>query len=170
MTDFESNGSDVNNAEKPKNRPRSKFFETRTLLSNDGMHSLSAGVDKPSNNKKIGNCFSCVGGTKHEEPYRKRRGKPDLDIDENSGSIELKTGQKFDLSGSGPNIPGTESEVKTRKLGFGASSSASDFDVEDSNLNIKPVNQTSNWMSMLQISLHPKRSPMLTILRVMYAI
>ncbi|XP_068731290.1 neuroblast differentiation-associated protein AHNAK-like [Montipora capricornis] len=137
MTDFESNGSDVNNAEKPKTDLEVNSSRPERYLSNDGMHSLSAGVDKPSNNKKIGNCFSCVGGTKHEEPYRKRRGKPDLDIDENSGSIELKTGQKFDLSGSGPNIPGTESEVKTRKLGFGASSSASDLDVEDSNLDIK---------------------------------
>ena len=137
MTGFESNGSDLNNAEKPKTDLEVNSSRPERYLSNDGMHSLSAGVDKPSNNKKIGNCFSCVGGTKQEEPYRKRRGKPDLDIDGNSGSIELKTGQKFDLSASGPNIPGTESEVKMRKLGFGASSSASDFDVENSNLDIK---------------------------------
>lgn len=64
MMDFELNGLDLNNVEKLKIDLDVNFLRLECYFFNDGMYSLFVGVDKLLNNKKIGNCFFCVGGIK----------------------------------------------------------------------------------------------------------
>ena len=68
----------------------------------------SAELNLPTKKKKRGNCFSCAGGTDKEEPYKKRKGNAEFDFNrpDVDGSMEMKTGNKFDLSGTDPNLGG----------------------------------------------------------------
>ena len=86
--------------------------------------------DLPPKEKKGGNCFSCIGDTNKDQPYRKRRENVDLGIDGPGGSMEMSTGGKFDLSGSGPNIQGAEGRIPQKELGLRASAPDIDLDVD----------------------------------------
>ena len=82
----------------------------------------TAGLDLSSKKKKGGNCFSCAGGTDKDEPYKQRKGNANFGFDRPDGSMEMTTGSKFDVSGSGPNI-------EQKEIGLRASASDVDLDV-----------------------------------------
>ena len=60
-------------------------------------------LDLPTKKGKRGKCFSCAGGSGKEEPYKKRRGNAEFDLD-SPGSVEMETGRKFDISRSNVNL------------------------------------------------------------------
>ncbi|XP_044185208.1 neuroblast differentiation-associated protein AHNAK-like [Acropora millepora] len=108
------------------------------LPKDDGkLHTPSAKGGRPLKSKNIANCFSCAGGTKKDEPYRKRKGNTDFDSGGPNSSMEMKAGREFDVSGPGAHLPGTESKMKGGKFGAGASSSDLDFNVDGSNLDVE---------------------------------
>ena len=90
----------------------------------------TAELDLPSKKKKSGSCLSCAGGTDKDEPYKKRKGDADFDFDGPGRSIEMKTGSKFDISGSGPNIEGPERGIKQKEVGLHASARDVDLEVD----------------------------------------
>ena len=108
------------------------------LPKDDGkLHTPSAKGGRPLKSKNIANCFSCAGGTKKDEPYRKRKGNTDFDSGGPNSSMEMKAGREFDVSGPGAHLPGTEFKMKGGKFGAGASSSDLDFNVDGSNLDVE---------------------------------
>ena len=136
--DFDPRGSNTD-IERPDAdlHLESQLSPARTRGPHGKLHTPSAKGGLPLKSKNIGNCFSCAGGTKKEEPYRKKKVNADLDIGGPNGSMEMKAGREFDVSGSGPHLAGAESKTKGGKFGAGASSPDLDFDVDGSNLDVE---------------------------------
>ena len=135
--DFDTRGSNLD-VERPDVdlHLESQLSSGRTRGPDGKLHTPSAKGSRPLKSKNIGNCFSCAGGTKKDEPYRKTKGNIDLDIGGPNGSMEMKAGREFDVSGSGAHLPGTESKIKGGKFGACASNSDLEFNVDGSNLDV----------------------------------
>lgn len=74
--------------------------------------SLEAGAPSTElnmpNKKKRGNCFSCAGDADKDEPYKRRKGSADFDFKgpRIGESMEMKSGGKFNLSGTDTDLEG----------------------------------------------------------------
>ncbi|XP_074630281.1 uncharacterized protein LOC141889042 isoform X2 [Acropora palmata] len=136
--DFDTRGSNLD-VERPDVdlHLESQLSSGRTQGPDGKLHTPSAKGGRPLKSKNIGNCFSCAGGTKKDEPYRKRKGNTDFDSGGPNSSMEMKAGREFDVSGPGAHLSGTESKIKGGKFGAGASSSDVDFNVDGSNLDVE---------------------------------
>ena len=136
--DFDTRGSNLD-VERPDVdlHLESQLPSGRTQGPDGKLHAPSAKGGRPLKGKNIGNCFSCAGGTKKDEPYRKRKGNTDFDSGGPNSSMEMKAGREFDVSGPGAHLSGKESKIKGGKFGAGASSSDLDFNVDGSNLDVE---------------------------------
>ena len=149
--DFDSSCPDVDTSKRPKahldtNTPSIKtpqgnlaaqISQPEVDLSTEKRQALQGKFDAlpterdlPPKKKKSGNCLSCIRDINKDQPYRKSRKNVDLDIGGPGGSMEMSTGGKFDLRGSGPSIQGAEGRIPQKELGLRASAPDRDLDVD----------------------------------------
>ena len=99
----------------------------------------SSDLDLAIKKKKRGNCFSCAGVTDKEEPYKKRKGNGDFDFNrpDVDGSMEMRDGDDFDISGTHNNLGGDTANLQSKKLELHASAPDVDISKSDQQNNIE---------------------------------
>ena len=120
----------------------------------------SSELDLPIKKKKRRNCFSCAVGTDKEEPYKKRKGNVAIDFNrpDVDGSVEMRTGDSFDVNGTHNNLGGDTANFQPKELGLHASAPDVDIPKSDQQGNIEISGPNVSLPSSHVSSKVPERS------------